>query len=217
MGLEHAEEPRLTNTGSIIPLINHALPCMSMGFLLPPSQDGQSNVDTPVVWRGLMVQKATQQLLFDVDWGAHNDGGGLDLLVVDMPPGTGDVPLTLGQLVNVDGAVIVSTPQDVALSDVRKGVSMFNKISVPITGLILNSSHFICSSCSTPHYIYGPPDAFRETASQLGAPVLGELPLVAGVSHACDGGIPYILSPQTRDEWVTTMDQIAKTVWATLL
>ncbi|TCD66877.1 hypothetical protein EIP91_000775 [Steccherinum ochraceum] len=163
MGLESAEEPRLTETGAIVPLTNHGL---------------------PLVWRGLMVQKAVQQLLFDVDWRDHDNGPGLDLLVIDMPPGTGDVPLTLGQLVNVDGAVIVSTPQDVALADVRKGVAMFKKISVPITGLVLNTSYFKCPTCTTPHYIFGPPTSFRSTAARLGASVLGELPLVAGLAGA---------------------------------
>jgi ATP-binding protein involved in chromosome partitioning len=95
-----------------------------MGFLAP---------EGPVVWRGLMVQKAVQQLLFDVDWSSGaGRGAGLDVLVIDMPPGTGDVPLTLGQLVNVDGAVIVSTPQDVALADVRKGITTFQKLNVPV-------------------------------------------------------------------------------------
>lgn len=127
---------------------------MSMGFLLPSSSSSENNTDTPIVWRGLMVQKAVQQLLFDVDWSmGKGQGHGLDVLVVDMPPGTGDVPLTLGQLVNVDGelsslpclggysdrsiinlgAVIIATPQDVALSDVRKGIAMLRKVSVPVS------------------------------------------------------------------------------------
>jgi len=97
--------------GAILPLVNHGLPCMSMGFLIPstnPASDASNdNTDTPIVWRGLMVQKAVQQLLFDVDW--SKDGQGLDVLVIDMPPGTGDVPLTLGQLVKVDGKCLVST------------------------------------------------------------------------------------------------------------
>lgn len=173
MGLQNSGEPELTNSmfpfspsqqfvnhhtymistaGAILPLTNHGLPCMSMGFLIPattPPTDASSNgdnTDTPIVWRGLMVQKAVQQLLFDVDW--STDGQGLDILVIDMPPGTGDVPLTLGQLVIVDGAlhssidfsisfsftgaIIVSTPQDVALSDVRKGIAMLKKVSVPV-------------------------------------------------------------------------------------
>lgn len=129
---------------------------MSMGYLLPRSE-ATTDGDTAVVWRGLMVQKAVQQLLFDVDWTRGEGGSGLDILVIDMPPGTGDVPLTLGQLVNVDGlflpstrgqhglltmsylfsgAVIVSTPQDVALSDVRKGITMFRKVSVPVCILL---------------------------------------------------------------------------------
>ncbi|KAH8096856.1 P-loop containing nucleoside triphosphate hydrolase protein [Cristinia sonorae] len=216
MGLESAEEPRLTEGGAIIPITNHGLPCMSMGFLLPRSTDSGSNTDTPVVWRGLMVQKAVQQLLFDVDWREHDNGTGLDLLVIDMPPGTGDVPLTLGQLVNVDGAVIVSTPQDVALADVRKGVAMFKKISVPITGLVLNTSYFKCPTCTTPHYIFGQPDSFHSTANHLGAKVLGELPLVAGVSKSSDKGVPYMLEAAGDEEWKSTMKQIADDVWKTL-
>ena len=148
-------ELKTSAAGAIVPIVNHGLPCMSMGFLLPKTPGTDSSADTAVVWRGLMVQKAVQQLLFDVDWRDARSGAELDALVIDMPPGTGDVPLTLGQLVNVDGeylvkvpvwhpqynremhyigAVIVSTPQDVALTDVRKGVSMFQKISVPVSG-----------------------------------------------------------------------------------
>ncbi|PSR81324.1 hypothetical protein PHLCEN_2v6403 [Hermanssonia centrifuga] len=211
MGLETAEEPRLTDEGAIMPITNHGLPCMSMGFLLPRSSpDAQSNTDTAVVWRGLMVQKAVQQLLFDVDW-REQGGSGLDVLVLDMPPGTGDVPLTLGQLVVVDGAVIVSTPQDVALSDVRKGVSMFKKISVPITGILLNQSHFICPSCTTPHYLFGSPASFRATASQLGVDVLGELPLVPGVSESSDRGVPYMLTGENK-EWLKVLEDAAESV-----
>ncbi|KAK7690768.1 hypothetical protein QCA50_005867 [Cerrena zonata] len=217
MGLETAEEPRLTKNGAIVPLTNHGLPCMSMGFLLPKSADGQSNTDTAVVWRGLMVQKAVQQLLFDVDWtGDQAAESGLDVLVLDMPPGTGDVPLTLGQLVKVDGAVIVSTPQDVAISDVRKGVTMFKKIDVPITGLVLNTSHFICPNCTTPHYIFGSNKSFHETASNVGAKILGELPLVGGVSEASDHGVPYMLVNDGNKEWKSTMKNIANDVWEAL-
>ncbi|KAL6304486.1 P-loop containing nucleoside triphosphate hydrolase protein [Sparassis latifolia] len=222
MGLESANEPLLTAAGAIIPLRNHGLPCMSMGFLLPRPAGAESSADTPVVWRGLMVQKAVQQLLFDVDWRDNEGGPGLDVLVIDMPPGTGDVPLTLGQLVNVDGAVIVSTPQDVALTDVRKGVSMFQKISVPIIGLLLNQSHFICPSCATSHYLFGPPKSFRATATRLGVDVLGELPLVPGVSSGGDKGIPYALASADavpdggREQWLATMDDIASRVWQSL-
>ncbi|KAA1475454.1 P-loop containing nucleoside triphosphate hydrolase protein [Dentipellis sp. KUC8613] len=214
MGLDRAEEPNLTESGALIPLVNHGLPCMSMGFLLPHPSSSDSNADVPVVWRGLMVQKAVQQLLFDVDWrlGAGGDSTtlGLDVLVIDMPPGTGDVPLTLGQLVNVDGAVIVSTPQDVALSDVRKGIAMFRKVNVPITGLVLNQSYFLCPSCTTSHHLFGSPDVFNQTAEQLGVPVLGELPLIPGVSSGGDAGVPYGL---VRNDKVKDTDGTGGTKW----
>ncbi|EMD32470.1 hypothetical protein CERSUDRAFT_99547 [Gelatoporia subvermispora B] len=220
MGLENIEEPQLTSSGAIVPLRNHGLPCMSMGFLLPKAAGSDSNVDTPVVWRGLMVQKAVQQLLFDVDWRGSEGDAGLDLLVIDMPPGTGDVPLTLGQLVNVDGAVIVSTPQDVALTDVRKGVSMFQKINVPILGLLLNQAYFVCPSCTEPHHLFGSPDSFRSTAGRLGVDVLGELPLVPAVSQSSDRGIPYALAGRStsdaNDGWNKLMDDVAAKVWQTL-
>ncbi|KAF8972158.1 P-loop containing nucleoside triphosphate hydrolase protein [Flammula alnicola] len=222
MGLQNAGEPALTNVGSMLPLTNHGLPCMSMGFLIPSTDPTSSdNTDTPIVWRGLMVQKAVQQLLFDVDW--SKDGQGLDVLVIDMPPGTGDVPLTLGQLVNVDGAVIVSTPQDVALSDVRKGIAMLRKVSVPITGLVLNQAYYLCPGCNThtPRYLFGKPDAFHKVADRLGVPVLGDLPLVEGVSTSTDGGYPFVLNSAASIEaandeggatWKASMVQIADRV-----
>jgi len=216
MGLENIEEPELTENGSLIPLVNHGLQCMSMGFLLPRSPGG-SNADTAVVWRGLMVQKAVQQLLFDVDWrGREGDKGHpLDALVIDMPPGTGDVALTLGQLVKVDGAVIVSTPQDVALVDARKGVSMFRKVSVPILGVLLNMSYFSCGSCNTPHHIFGPLTPFHNTAEELSLKVLGELPLVAAVSSGGDAGMPAILgSDHQAAEVKQVMKAVACTVWS---
>ncbi|EKM53176.1 uncharacterized protein PHACADRAFT_259348 [Phanerochaete carnosa HHB-10118-sp] len=216
MGLDAAEESHLTEGGAIIPLTNHGMPCMSMGFLLPrPSPSASSNVDTAVVWRGLMVQKAVQQLLFDVDWRDQHSGTALDVLVVDMPPGTGDVPLTLGQLVQVDGAVIVSTPQDVALSDVRKGISMFRKISVPVAGLLLNQSHYTCPSCSTPHHIFGPPTAFRRFATDLNVKILGELPVLSSVSVSGDRGVPLTLHAKNEGEreWRDIMKRAADEVW----
>ncbi|KAK0235264.1 P-loop containing nucleoside triphosphate hydrolase protein [Armillaria nabsnona] len=206
MGLSHAGEPHLTESGALLPVTNHGLATMSMGYLLP------KGVDTAVVWRGLMVQKAVQQLLFDVDW---SRGGGLDVLVVDMPPGTGDVPLTLGQLVNVDGSVIVSTPQDVALTDVKKGIAMFRKVSVPVTGLVLNQSHFICENCSMPHYLFGSPDRFHKAAKLMEVDVLGELPLVPDVSEGGDSGVPYALTGR-NEAWNEVMRGVAEKVWATL-
>ncbi|KAI9437004.1 P-loop containing nucleoside triphosphate hydrolase protein [Lactarius indigo] len=199
--------------GALVPLTNHGLPAMSMGFLLP-------GADAPVTWRGLMVQKAVQQLLFDVDWrGVDAHGPGLDLLVIDMPPGTGDVPLSLGQLVNVDGSVIVSTPQDVALADVRKGIAAFHKLSIPTIGLVLNQSYFLCPSCNTPHHLFGSSDA----AKGLGVELLGELPLTPGVSTGGDAGLPYaLLSSRSETDglaghrWREAMTSVAERVWEAL-
>ncbi|KAI0068515.1 P-loop containing nucleoside triphosphate hydrolase protein [Artomyces pyxidatus] len=229
MGLDRADEPHLTSSGALVPLVNHGIPTMSMGFLLPRPAAADTNADVPVVWRGLMVQKAVQQLLFDVDWRADasgaSTGAGLDVLVIDMPPGTGDVPLTLGQLVTVDGAVIVSTPQDVALSDVRKGIAMFRKVDMPILGLVLNQSYFVCPSCTSPHYLFGPPDRFREIARQLRVPVLGELPLAPGVSSGGDAGMPYTIVSDAKVKaddgeggimWKETMQEIAENLWGSL-
>ncbi|TFK68052.1 P-loop containing nucleoside triphosphate hydrolase protein [Pluteus cervinus] len=219
VGLKDPDEPRLTEAGAIIPLTNHGIPTMSMGYLLPKEAASNSSDDTPVVWRGLMVQKAVQQLLFDVDWTAGGRETQLDALVIDMPPGTGDVPLTLGQLLRVDGTVIVSTPQDVALSDVRKGVAMFRKVAVPITGILLNQTHFVCPSCTAPHPLFGSPEKFRSVAKQLDLDVLGELPLVPDVSEGGDKGVPSMLiSPSTaantgRATWNDGMKSVAKAVW----
>jgi len=204
--------------------MNHGIPTMSMGFLLPRSPDSNSTNDSPVVWRGLMVQKAVQQLLLDVDW-RNGQGLGLDVLVVDMPPGNGDVPLTLGQLVIVDGAVIVSTPQDVALADVSKGIAMLRKVSVPITGIVLNQSHFMCPGCDARHYLYGPPEGFRATATRLGVDVLAELPLVPGVSQGGDAGLPYGLLSSTKhgeqdglggSQWLEQMGHVAEKLWVSM-
>ncbi|WFD37741.1 uncharacterized protein MJAP1_000688 [Malassezia japonica] len=151
-----------------------------------PELTKRSNADTPVVWRGLMVMKAVQQLLFDVDWRAGvspetdtttSDLPGLDALVIDMPPGTGDVALSLSQLVQVDGAVVVSTPQDVALTDARKGITMFQKVNVPILGLVLNMSHFIAPDTGASYPIFGSSEKFDALATRLNVPVLGKLPL----------------------------------------
>lgn len=192
MGLEGQGEPGLSEAGALLPLKNHGMPCMSMGFLLPPSSDGTSSA-APVVWRGLMVMKAVQQLLFDVDW-SGDAGTGLDVLVIDMPPGTGDVALTLSQLVKVDGAVIVSTPQEVALADARKGVAMFEKVNVPILGMVLNMSHFTAPDTGKQYPLFGPSEAFDRFAASHSVPVLGRLPLEPCVSSGGDAGRPIVLS-----------------------
>ncbi|KAG1717894.1 P-loop containing nucleoside triphosphate hydrolase protein [Suillus lakei] len=218
MGLQHSDDPHLTSAGALVPIINHGIPTMSMGYLVPRPPPDSTEFEGAIVWRGLMVQKAVQQLLFDVDWrDAGGSGSGLDVLIIDMPPGTGDVPLTLGQLVIVDGAVIVSTPQDVALTDVRRGISMFKKISVPIAGLILNQASFLCPSCNTTHELFGP----STNASRLGIPLLVQLPLVGGVSWGGDRGIPYVLEGKNGggkdgragEMWRDAMSGAASKIW----
>ncbi|WWD20154.1 hypothetical protein CI109_104630 [Kwoniella shandongensis] len=212
MGLENAGDPQLSDDNKLVPLQNHGVKTMSIGYLLPPNPEN----DSPVVWRGMMVMKAVQQLLFDVDWKSAVGQGkeDLDVLVVDMPPGTGDVQLSLGQLVSVDGAVIVSTPQDVALVDARKGVGMFNKVSIPMIGLLLNMSHFTCSSCSTPHELFGSSAKFEKAANDLKLDVLGKLPLVTSVSDGGDAGRPVMVQSSKEGEEVrSTMREVGRKVW----
>lgn len=193
---------------------------MSMTYLLPPEQ-----ARSPIVWRGMMVQKAVQQLLFDVDWrqGAgeadQDPGAGLDLLVIDMPPGTGDVALTLTQLVKLDGAVVVSTPQEVALEDTRKGVEMFRKVGLETTGLVLNMAHYIPAPPlpQDPLPLFGPTTPFLDLAAQLNLPVLGQIPLEPAVSYGGDAGWPVVLR-EGREGGQTkrVFEEIAQTVWQRL-
>jgi len=212
MGLENAGDPELSAANKLVPLQNHGVKTMSIGYLLPPNPAN----DSPVIWRGMMVMKAVQQLLFDVDWTSSTSSGAedLDVLVIDMPPGTGDVQLSLGQLVWVDGAVVVSTPQDVALVDARKGVGMFNKVSIPIIGLLLNMSHYTCSSCHVPHELFGSSENFTRSSKELDIPVLGKLPLVTAVSDGGDAGRPVMVqSGEEGDEVRDAMREVGRTVW----
>ncbi len=169
------------------PLLAHGVPVMSIG-LLTGEEDAQ-------VWRGPMVQQALRQFLTDVDWGP------LDYLVVDMPPGTGDAQLTLVQVVPLTGAVMVSTPQDVALADARKGITMFRKVHAEILGLVENMSWFECGTCGTRHEIFAHAGA-RDEAERQGVPFLGEIPLVPAVRAAGDEGVPVVVrdpeSPVSR-------------------
>ncbi|KAL7414775.1 P-loop containing nucleoside triphosphate hydrolase protein [Mrakia frigida] len=209
MGLEG--EPELTQGGRLIPLENHGIGTMSMGYLVPQSATGEN----PIVWRGMMVMKAVQQLLFDVDWtssassssSSSTKGEELDVLVIDMPPGTGDVALSLGQLVIVDGAVIVSTPQEIALIDARKGVGLFKKLNIPILGLLLNMSHL---STSPPLYPFGSSAAFRQAASELNASVLGEIPIVQGLSAGGDEGKPLVICAPRNGEGSGPEEEVRK-------
>ncbi|MBL4906793.1 MAG: Mrp/NBP35 family ATP-binding protein [Sneathiella sp.] len=161
------------------PLVGYGLKVMSMGFLVEE--------DTPMIWRGPMVISALTQMLQDVDW------GDLDILVVDMPPGTGDVQLTMAQQVPLAGAIIVSTPQDIALIDARKGLNMFRKVDVPILGIIENMSLFICPKCGQQSDIFGHGGA-RQEAVRLGMPFLGSIPLHMDIRKNSDNGTPEVIA-----------------------
>src|SRR5216684_1649108 len=171
--------------------------CMSIGFLVPE--------DTPMIWRGPMVMSALQQMLRDVAWGE------LDIMIVDMPPGTGDAQLTMAQQVALAGAVIVSTPQDIALIDARKGLAMFQKVDVPVLGIIENMSYFLCPHCGERSDIFSHGGARRE-ADKLGMEFLGEIPLDMAIRETSDGGNPIVVS-QPASAHAATYRAIAERVW----
>lgn len=167
----------------MIPLEAHGIKIMSIGFLVEP--------DTAVVWRGPMASGALKQFITDADWGE------LDYLIFDLPPGTGDIQLTLVQAIPLTGAVIVTTPQDVALADARKGIRMFEKVHVPVLGIVENMSYFECRSCGTREEIFSYGGA-RRAASEFNVPFLGELPLQTSVRVGGDSGMPIVSSqPQS--------------------
>lgn len=193
--LDIYEKPDVTSEKKLIPHTKYGIECMSMGFIVPE--------DAPLIWRGPMIQSAVQQLLFEVDWGYHH-GGELDVLVIDLPPGTGDVQLTLVQKVPLAGAIIVSTPQDVALIDAKKGLSMFQKVGVPVKGIIENMSGFTCTHCHETNHIFKHGGAI-ELATQLNIPFLGEIPLDPQICTSGDSGIPLIHKMPTHPISLTYM------------
>lgn len=172
-------EPRLSNTGKLLPLSNYGVQTMSMGYLVKPEQ--------AIVWRGLMVMKALQQLLFEVDWSP------IDYLVIDMPPGTGDTQLSIGQLLKIYGAIIVSTPQDIALIDAVKGITMFNKINIPIIGMVQNMSHYICPNCNHESHIFRSKGA-EKVAKDNSLNLLSSIPLNEDICVHSDTGKPIVVS-----------------------
>ncbi|HEY4265540.1 MAG TPA: Mrp/NBP35 family ATP-binding protein [Micropepsaceae bacterium] len=180
------EKPR-SDGKKLFPIEKFGLKAMSIGFLV--------DEDKPMIWRGPMVQSAITQMLGDVEWSP------LDVLVVDMPPGTGDAQLTLAQRVPLKGAIIVSTPQDLALIDARKGLNMFRKTEVPVLGIVENMSLFICPNCGHESHIFGHGGA-RATARDLGCDFLGEIPLVPSIRETSDAGTPIVAaspnSPEAR-------------------
>jgi ATP-binding protein involved in chromosome partitioning len=182
------ERPQLHGAeGAIEPIRRYGLKVVSLGFFL--------NENDPVIWRGPMLAGALKQLLGDFDWGE------LDYLVCDLPPGTGDLPLSLAQLVPMSGVVIVTTPQDVALQDVAKGIGMFRKLEVPIVGVVENMSYFVCPGCKMKHELFGQGGGDR-IARHYGLPVLGRLPLQPAIREGGDQGRPFVLayprSPETE-------------------
>ena len=182
------------------PKLAYGVKVMSMGFLVPE--------DTPMIWRGPMVMSALQQMLRDVNWGE------LDVMVVDMPPGTGDAQLTMAQQVPLAGAVIVSTPQDIALLDARKGLNMFLKVDVPVLGFIENMSYFKCPHCGERTDIFSHGGAKQE-AARLGVDFLGEVPLDPAIRETSDGGRPIVLA-EPDSEHAKVYRAIAQRVWEKL-
>lgn len=174
-----SSRPQQVSGRIIKPLEGFGLKVMSMGFLV--------DEETPMIWRGPMVISALTQMLREVEWGE------LDVLVVDMPPGTGDAQLTMAQQVPLAGAVIVSTPQDLALIDARKGLNMFRKVDVPLLGIIENMSFFICPKCGEQHNIFGNGGAMKE-AERIGVPYLGAVPLHMDIRLNSDAGTPVVIS-----------------------
>ena len=175
MGID--EKPFLNEEEKIVPIERYGVRVMSIGFLM--------DADTPVIWRGPMIYKAIEQFLGDVAWGKQ------DFLIVDLPPGTGDAQLTLTQKVALSGAVIVTTPQDVALIDARKGLAMFQKVNVPLIGLIENMSGFECPKCGHVEPIFKTGGG-EKTALQLGVPFLGRIPLDPRIALSGDAGMPIV-------------------------
>ncbi|GKU86349.1 hypothetical protein SLEP1_g886 [Rubroshorea leprosula] len=204
------QKPEVTKDMKMVPIQNYGVKCMSIGFLV--------DKDAPIVWRGPMVMSALQKMTREVDW------GNLDILVVDMPPGTGDAQLTMSQRLQLSGALIVSTPQDVALIDARRGVNMFSKVRVPrlllqILGLVENMSCFKCPHCGKPSFIFGE-GGTRKTADEMGLQIVGEIPIEVEVRKGSDEGIPIVISaPESQvskaysevaQNVVTRLDQLAK-------
>ncbi len=175
MGVD--ERPMVTPEQKIIPIDKFGIKMMSMGFLVES--------DAPLIWRGPLVMKAVEQFLHDVQWDE------LDALVIDLPPGTGDAQLTLVQKTPLTGAIIVTTPQEVALVDARRGLKMFQKVNTPVLGIVENMSYFVCPHCGEKSYIFGEGGGLR-SAKQLGIPLLGQIPIEPGVTESGDSGVPIV-------------------------
>ncbi len=200
LGLKQEPEPDPENPDKLMALQAYGLKAMSIGFVVDEA--------TPVIWRGPMVMSALQQMMHEINW------GDLDVMVVDMPPGTGDAQLTMAQQVPLSGAVIVSTPQDLALIDARKGLNMFKRVNVPILGIVENMSYFICPNCDTRHEIFGHGGA-RQEAEKMGVPFLGEIPLDPILRERSDSGRPIVATEPDSPHAEAYRDMAAE-VWKKL-
>jgi ATP-binding protein involved in chromosome partitioning len=191
------ERPKVSEN-KLIPLERHGVKIMSIGFLVDPMQ--------AVIWRGPMASGAVKQFMSDVNW------GNLDYLIFDLPPGTGDIQLTLVQTIPLTGAVIVTTPQDVALADARKGLVMFNKVNVPVLGIVENMSYYVCGHCGHREDIFDSGGGSR-TAAELGVPFLGEIPIDTRVRVGGDQGTPIVVMDETSER-AQTIRTIARNLAA---
>lgn len=187
------EKPRSNSDKKIIPVDAHGIRFMSFGFFI--------NENDPVIWRGPMLGGVLNQFLFDVDW------AGTDYLLIDLPPGTGDIQLSMIQNAHVDGAIIISTPQDVALLDARKGLEMFRKMNLPIIGMVENMSSFICDGCGKTHHIFGK-GGVEEAVTELNTKLIGSIPLEISLRTGSDEGVPYMSNESFagRVVWDAFMD-----------
>ncbi|KAI1290312.1 Iron-sulfur protein NUBPL [Halotydeus destructor] len=172
------QQPELTKQNLMIPLTNYGVKCMSMGFLVDP--------DSAIVWRGLMVMSAIDKLLRGVTWGP------LDYLLIDMPPGTGDTQLSISQNIPISGAVIVTTPQKIALIDAKKAIVMFNKVDVNTLGIVQNMSYHDCANCHSRHHLFSK-DGAKSLATEMDVRLLGDLPLDENIVSSSDAGVPFVL------------------------
>jgi len=198
LGIAPGTRPEVVDDKFMVPVEVHGIKCNSVGLLVDENQ--------AMVWRGPMVVGAFNQILNDTRWGE------LDYLVVDMPPGTGDIQLSLAQSVPVTGAVIVTTPQDVALLDAKRGIEMFRKVEVPILGVVENMSIHICSQCGHSEHIFGDQGASR-IAENYGVPLLGELPLDVAIREQCDAGKPTVVADpdgKVAEIYLNIADKVSK-------
>jgi ATP-binding protein involved in chromosome partitioning len=192
------EKPRSNSERKIIPVESHGIKFMSFGFFI--------NEQDPVIWRGPMLGGVLNQFLFDVDW------NGTDYLLIDLPPGTGDIQLSMIQNAHVDGAIIISTPQDIALLDAKKGLEMFKKMNLPIIGMVENMTSFICNNCGSEHHIFGE-GGVEKAVEQLGVNMIGQVPLEIELRTGSDKGEPYMTQEKfsERPVWKAFL-QVAENV-----